>query len=86
MLRIVNKFLVYLDKHPDRNFDVTGPGKNCLIPYFLEEFVSSIDNSNCLFKYFIRTRKFLIKTLKEGFISESELPRGAPEYLEELTR
>ncbi len=85
----VKSYIRYLSENENRNFDVTGPSTDYLMPFFWfdqEEggFVRPIENSNGLFMYYLRIKTVLEKALETGSLSEDELPRGAPEYLEEL--
>jgi len=83
-LKTVNSYLKYLRGHPDSNFDVTGPGRDYLMPFFWEEFVRSLDNHNGLFVYYSEIKEALEHAIVHCFIPEKKLPRYAPEDLEAL--
>ena len=77
--------LDFLGEHQDRNFDVTGSGKNYLIPYFWEEFVRPINHAKGLFMYYRGLEKILKIVIEKSSISLNRLPLNAPEYLKEHT-
>lgn len=75
--------LYFLEKHQDKNFDVTGLGANYLMPYFWDEFIRPMNHKNGLFMYYKRLEDILKSVIKnKGSISRNQLPPNAPEYLE----
>jgi hypothetical protein len=89
-LKRVNEYVKYLSENEHRNFNVTGPSGDYLMPFFEGDspeegpgFVRPIEHPTGLFVYYLRMKNIIEKALN-GRLTRDEFHANAPEYLEEL--